>query len=317
MEDQSLAHSHGAAVPSEVVTEMLRTRWSDVYRISPDGQKYISPQYLIGTPVQKITEDSDYWMPRWLSLESYLAQEDSEEKRKRDSKEQLRLDPYNKNFAKKHKLHMDNVSKQRKIREIFGHDSPYHPNQLVSKHHLPTDGLCEQELMYKLACKVSDLRVLHDKGELAMDPWDFLRWRIAKKIQSRFIMSAQSGRDIIKRIIFSICEDSSSKSASKHYEDPKLRAAIIRSAGYQGRLASFRKAGDRNRVSKVKTNTNTAGIGRITQRRSKLDPIPSALSRESALSRSDKRQKRLSQPSTYGGVNAYRAQQQQRGNSKL
>ncbi|KAF4501156.1 acyl- thioesterase ii [Fusarium agapanthi] len=315
MGDQSLAHSHGTAVPTEVVTEMLHTPWSDVHRISPDGQKYISPQCLIGTPVQKITEDSDYWMPRWLSLETYLAQEDSEEKKKRDSKEHLRLDPHNKDLAKKHKLHMDNVSKQRKIREIFGHESPYHPNQLVSKHHLPTDGLCEQELMYKLACKVSDLRVLYDKGELAMDPWDFLRWRVSKKIQSMCTMSAQSGKDIIKRIIFSICEDSSSKSASKIYEDPKLRAAIIRSAGYQGRLASFRKPGDKNRITKA--NTNTVGLGRITHRRSKVDPIPSALSREPALSRSDKRQKRLSQPSTYGGVNAYRAQQQQRDNSKL
>ncbi|KAF5236368.1 hypothetical protein FANTH_11320 [Fusarium anthophilum] len=315
MGDQSLAYSHGTAVPSEVVTEMLHTPWSDVYRISPDGQKYISPHCLIGTPVQKTTEDSDYWMPRWLSLETYLAQEESEEKKKRDSKEQLRLDPHNKDLAKKHKLHMDNVSKQRKIREIFGHESPYHPNQLVSKHHLPTDGLCEQELMYKLACKVSDLRVLHDKGELAMDPWDFLRWRVSKKIQSMCTMSAQSGKDIIKRIIFSICEDSSSKSASKIYEDPKLRAAIIRSAGYQGRLASFHKPGDKNRITKAKTNT--ACLGRIAHRRSKADPIPSTLSREPALSRSDKRQKRLSQPSTYGGVNAYRAQQQQRGNSKL
>ncbi|KAI1032979.1 hypothetical protein LB504_006610 [Fusarium proliferatum] len=315
MGDQSLAQIHGTAVPSEVVTEMLHTPWSDVYRISPDGQKYISPQCLLGTPVPKITEDSDYWMPRWRSLESYLAQEDSEEKRKRDSKERLRLDPHNKDLAKTHKLHMDNVSKQRKIREIFGHDSPYHPNQLVSKHHLPTNGLCEQELMYKLACKVSDLRVLHHKGELAMDPWDFLRWRIAKKIQSNFTMSAPSGRDIIKRIIFSICEDSSSKSASKDYEDPKLRAAIIRSAGYQGRLASFCKPGDKNRITKIKTKAT--GIGRTTQRRSKADPVPSARNREPALSRSDKRQTRSAQPSTYGGVNAYRAQQRQRDSAKL
>ncbi|EGU87549.1 hypothetical protein FOQG_09367 [Fusarium oxysporum f. sp. raphani 54005] len=316
MGDQSLAYSHETAVSYEAVTEMLRTPWSDVYRISPDGQKYISPQCLNGTLVQKITEDSDYWVPRWFSLEAYLAQEDSEEKKKRESKEQYRINPHNKDLAKKHKLHMDNVSKQRKIREIFGHDSPYHPNQLVSKHHLPAEGLCEQELMYKLACKVSDLRVLHDKGELAMDPWDFLRWRIAKKMQSMFTMSAQSGRDVIKRIVFSICEDSGSKGASKIYEDPTLRAAIIRSAGYQGRLASFRKPGDKSRITKTKTNT--AGMGSIIQRRSKVDPIPSALIRQSALSRSDKRQKRSTQPSTYGGVNAYRAQQQQqRDNARL
>ncbi|KAH7244092.1 uncharacterized protein BKA55DRAFT_573098 [Fusarium redolens] len=271
MGDRSLANGHEAAVSSEAVTEMLSKPWGDVYHISPDGEKYISPRCLIGTPVQKITETDDYWMPGWSSLEAYLAKESSEEEKKRESKERCRLDPHNKDLAKQHKLHMDNVSKHRKIREIFGHDSLYHPNQLVSKHHLPTEGLCEQELMYKLACKVSDLRVLQHKGELAMDPWDFLRWRIAKKMQSMFTMSAQSGRDVIKRIVFSICEDSGSKSSSKIYEDPTLRAAIIRSAGYQGRLASFRKPGDKYRITK----TSTSGKGRISQLRSKPDPIPS------------------------------------------
>jgi hypothetical protein len=314
MGDRSLANGHEAAVSSEAVTEMLSKPWGDVYHISPDGEKYISPRCLIGTPVQKITETDDYWMPGWSSLEAYLAKESSEEEKKRESKERCRLDPHNKDLAKQHKLHMDNVSKHRKIREIFGHDSLYHPNQLVSKHHLPTEGLCEQELMYKLACKVSDLRVLQHKGELSMDPWDFLRWRIAKKMQSMFTMSAQSGRDVIKRIVFSICEDSGSKSSSKIYEDPTLRAAIIRSAGYQGRLASFRKPGDKHRITK----TSTSGKGRISQLRSKPDPIPSTLTRQSAISRSDKRQKSSAQPSTYGGVNAYRAQQQQqKENPKL
>ncbi|KAF9776038.1 hypothetical protein IL306_005815 [Fusarium sp. DS 682] len=306
MADHNPAYSHGPTVSSEAVTEMLHKPWSDVYHASPDGEKYTSPQCLNGTPVRKITETGEYWMPRWYSLESFLAQESSEEDKKRESKERHRLDPDNKALAKIHKLHMDNVSKHRKIREMFGPNSTYHPNQLVSKHHLPIEGLCEKELMYKLACKVSDLRVLRLKGELVMDPWDFLRWRIAKKMQSMFTISAQSGRDVIKRIVHSICDDSGPNGSSRTYEDPLLRAAIIRSAGYQGRLASFHKPGDKGRKGKA----GTAGMGRIIQRRPKVEPLATTHTPQANTSRVEKRVKRSTQPSTYGGVNAYRAKQQ-------
>ncbi|KAF4332737.1 acyl thioesterase ii [Fusarium beomiforme] len=304
MAAHNLTHTHGTTVSSEAVTEMLLTSWNEVYRASPDGEKYTSPQCLNGTPVSKITETGEYWMSRWYSLESFLAQESSEEEKKRETKERCLLDPGNKALAKAHKFHMDNVSKHRKIREMFGPDSTYHPNQLVSKHHLPTEGMCEKELMYKLACKVSDLRVLRLKGELAMDPWDFLRWRVAKKMQSMFTMSAQSGRDIIKRIVHSICDASGPNSSSRQYEDPLLRAAIIRSAGYQGRLASFHKPVDKDRKGK----TTLSGMRHIGQGRPQIEPVSTTRQPQVNTSRVEKRVKRSSQPSTYGGVSAYRAQ---------
>ncbi|KAF4450337.1 acyl- thioesterase ii [Fusarium austroafricanum] len=307
MADRNLGQAQADLVTPEAVIQMLRHPWPLVYKFSPDGEKYISPQCLNGTPATKITETGEYWKPGWFSLDSYLAQEQAEEDKKKESKEKLRLDRNNKTLAAEYKLHMDNVSKHRKIREIFGPGSPYHPNQIVSKHHLPERGLCQQELMYKLGCKISDLKVLQDKKELAMDPFDFLRWRVTRKMQSMFDKSAQSGRDVIKRIINSICDDSGPNGSTRNYEDPLLRAAIIRSARYQNRSASFNLPGEQGKKS-TKSKSITAGKGSIGQTRSRDEPISSALARQTTSSRIEKRP-RPAPTSTYQGVNAWRAQQ--------
>ncbi|KAF4991035.1 hypothetical protein FGRMN_8060 [Fusarium graminum] len=289
-------------VAPDKFNRMLRRSWETVYRLSPGGETYTSPQCLNGTPVQKITEKCDYWQFGWNSLDVYLAQEKGEEESKEKAYRRHKL---NSNQGNWHilKTHTDNISKHRRIRDIFGPDSVYHPNQLVSKHHLPYDGLCQKELMYRMACKIADLRILRDKGELAMDPWDFFRWRISLKLQSCLDFSAQSGRDFVKTLVYKLCEDSGPYIASKKYEDPLLRQAIIRSAGYQNRAASFRKIGEQ------KKSERKTVIDSKVRPRTKVKPLSSLSNLEKAIARIEKRQKKGLQPPIYQGVNAYRTQQ--------
>ncbi|KAM0200830.1 hypothetical protein ACHAPQ_005621 [Fusarium lateritium] len=297
MADKSSAQDEHVA--PEAFNRMLRRSWDTVYQTSPDGEVYTSPQCLNGTPVQKITEKDDYWKFGWNSLDAYLAQEKAEEELKAEARQRCTLTTTPKTAKDALKLHTDNVSKHRRIRDIFGPDSLYHPNQLVSKHHLPPEGLCQKELMYRMACKVADLRILHKKGELAMDPWDFFRWRVSLKLQSCVGFVAQSGRDFMRTIVYKLCEDSGPYSTSKKYEDPLLRQAILRSAEYQHREKSFSKTGGPNKIS------NGSKVSRV-----KVEPLSSSSSSSPAMttSRVEKHRKKASQPSTYQGVNAYRAQ---------
>ncbi|KAM0342969.1 hypothetical protein ACHAPU_008999 [Fusarium lateritium] len=288
---------------SDKLNRMLRRSWDTVYQLSPDGKTYIFPQCLNGTPIQKITEKCDYWKFGWNSLDTYLVQEEGEEESKAEAHRRHKLDSSKRN---RHilKTHTDNISKHRRIRDIFGPESVYHPNQLVSMHHLPHDGLCQKELMYRMACKIADLRVLREKGELAMDPWDFFRWRVSLRLQSCLDFSAQSGRDFVKTIVYKLCEESGPYSTSRKYEDPLLRQAIIRSAGYQNRVASFGKVGEQKKSEYKKTYN-----GYRVRPRIKVEPPLLLSNSEKAMARIERRQRKELQPPIYQGVNAYRAQQ--------
>ncbi|KAK7427236.1 hypothetical protein QQZ08_006172 [Neonectria magnoliae] len=210
------------------VNQMLQTPWDKIYAVSKNGKTYIGPSALGGVPVDKIDETGPYWDQSWQSLEEFLAREPIEEELKENYHERLRRLPGDKVLAAKAKFHMDNVSKHRKVREIFGNGSPYHPNQLASKHHLPHGGLCHKEIMYRLACKVSDLRELHNRREL----------RIVRKAQALVGASWESTRDVIKTVIYRICDDSGNEQAQK-YEDRLLRMAVLRSAQYRDKLANY------------------------------------------------------------------------------
>ncbi|KAF4465015.1 acyl- thioesterase ii [Fusarium albosuccineum] len=248
----SSQQNHAAAQPgqsqgdplAQQVEKMLRTPWQEVIAISKDGKKYTAPESLKGTPVEKLTEDGPNWKPTWDSLNGYMALEYEEERLKKESSARLKVNPDSKSALAAHKLHQDNVSKHRRIRDIFGPKTSYHPNQLVSGRHLPDEGLCQKELMYRIACKVNDLRVLHERGKLTMDPWDFFRWRISKKISAVVNSPLASAQDNLRTIIYRICEDGGSNSMTKQYEDPLLRAAILQSAVIQNRLNSFNAKGN-------------------------------------------------------------------------
>lgn len=300
------SQSHSGPVTTEDVNRILQTSPDEVFAFSSDGQTYTSPRCLIGTPVRKITESDDYWKPGWQTIESFFAQEENEKKAKSEADERRLRNPLDKRAAKDFKIHSDNVYKHKKIREIFGPETSYHPNQLVSKHHLPADGLCHMDIMYKLACKVSDLKYLQDRGELAMDPWDFIRWRVALKLQPKLLFAAQSGREYVRAITSQMFESPGTASSPRPYQDPLLRAAIIRSAGYQGRLNSYGKPSDKRKVVN-NPSTNTSSI--------RARPQSTLTHRPANPSRVEKRQKGSSQPSVYRGVNAFRAQQQARQNS--
>ncbi|KAH6892393.1 hypothetical protein B0T10DRAFT_594106 [Thelonectria olida] len=285
---------------------MLQTPYEKVYSIDEPSASYTGPKELVGVPVAKLNETDGYWSPRWLSLDDFLAREAEEERLKTESARRQKLEPENQLVAKIHKRHQDNCSKHRKIREIFGPTTNYHPNQLVNKGNLPAQGLCDMETMYKLACKITDLVVLQSRGELAMDPWDFLRWRIIKK-----------AREIEQPMPYfglkSICDDSGLESAEK-YEDRLLRVAILRSAKYQGRLNAYA-------ARKVTKPTSPTEEG-ISSRNFGARPLPvsahasvdwAARELEKAEERKLKRRARIqSQPSTYQGVNAYRLELQQK-----
>jgi hypothetical protein len=124
--------------------------------------------------------------------------------------------------------------------------------------------------------------------------------------------AAQSGRDYIRTIAYKLCEDSGLHSSSKKYEDSLLRKAILRSADYQHRASSFGKPGGPKKIG------NGSKVSRA-----KVEPLSSSSSIPAMVAaRVEKRQKKASQPSTYQGVNAYRAQQADKqlsrnGDSKL
>ncbi|KAF7552724.1 hypothetical protein G7Z17_g4111 [Cylindrodendrum hubeiense] len=304
------------------IDHILQIPWDQVYSISHNGT-YKTPVALRGTPINKIDENGPYWEQSWASLDKYLEREHAEEVLKNEFHERLLRSPNDGYLAKQHKRHQDNVSKQKKIREIFGRDSPYHPNQLVSKHHLPSGGLCHQELMYKLACKISDLRFLHKKGDITMDPWDFLRWRIARKAQSLVGSTWQSTRDVIKTVATRICDDSHEGQAADKYKDRVLRMAVLRSAQQQHQINRY-KSKDTAKPAGIQKTTRQVPQSTINPRpRPRPRPVGSSLPANRSLNSSttsstaatreqQQRRERLARPSEYQGVNAFRAQQRSR-----
>lgn len=284
MEKSSIMKQDNATDPNEINEEqdlqsILQTPSGDVFHIIHDKQTYILPASLKGVPVARITETSEYWDPSWASLDAYLAREKEEENLKAESSVRRLTEPSEFN-EKEYKRHSDNVSKQRKIREIFSNDR--HPNQLVSKHHMPEGGLCEQELMYKVACKISDLYVLHQKGQLAMDPWDFIRWRIALKLES-LLHPLESGRHLIKRVILNLADDNGNGASSK-YQDHVFRRIILYSAGLQGN--KLRYGSKKSTKSKPKSRKVIGGRGSSIRRpeaRSASNPPSSSLSSSRGL----------------------------------
>lgn len=72
---------------------------------------------------------------------------------------------------------------------------------------MPAQGLCQKEIMYLLACKISDLEILYKKGQLRMNGWDCLRWRIIKKASAPLIFPGESARGNIRSIIQNIASE--------------------------------------------------------------------------------------------------------------
>ena len=308
---------------SPEMRELLLTRYEDVYELSEDGHTYVRPASLFGVPVTKITEGDTYWKSNWLSLDSYLAKEQEEEEAKDRSRIQKELNPNNKGLCDDAKRHQDNVSKHRKIREMFG-ETNIHPNQLIAKRYLPDEGLCEQEVMYTLGCKLSDFHVLHTKGYLTMEPWDFVRWRVGRLFLQRRPFLSGNHRTSLRTTIFNI--------GAQNSEDPLFRQAVRRSAALQNRSGSY---GSKSKARSYLVNgednsgSNIAAQSSLQSRLSRPGRLRGARTmaltaeereqrerrdRESRLERrAERERKRPPRPSTgYTGVNNFKKAQQNR-----
>ncbi|KAI5460896.1 hypothetical protein BGZ63DRAFT_324259, partial [Mariannaea sp. PMI_226] len=305
------------------VEKMLRTPYGQVYQLSRDQLTYMKPRDLDGTPIARLRESDPYWESGWASLDRFLDREAEEERLKREYRaEQLRK-PDDKAVAKACRRHRDNVSKHRKIREIFGHNTPYHPNQLVAKENLPLGGLVEMDVMYKMACKITDLRALQAHGKLAMDPWDFLRWRVIKKARESCVFPWEKLGDVIKSIVLRIGDDSGLDGAER-FEDSLFRKAILEAAKIQCTLNRY----GAKKVHKPSPSFSESLVPRVGPV-SPLPPPPPTFNRTSGpadpepareqnersqreTTRSERRQAEANRTPIYQGVNAYRAQMEQR-----
>ncbi|KAL6859531.1 hypothetical protein J3F83DRAFT_749283 [Trichoderma novae-zelandiae] len=220
------------------------------------------------------------------------------------------------------KRYRDNSSKYKKIKEVFGEQSRYHPNQILGKDYLPPGGFCQKEPMYRLACKISDLKHLHRKGALAMDPFDFIRWRILKKAASFMLSPGDNPKNSIRTIVYKLCDDSGDIQ-SRAYQDSVMRQAVLLSAAQRNHLGNY---GPRGRQRKFwLTDQRDLPYGAVVSpQKSRLteedvvdhrseSPVPLAgRAQHHVTARARPRVTAAARTPIYSGVNAFRAQQQQR-----
>ncbi|PHH61602.1 hypothetical protein CDD81_8117 [Ophiocordyceps australis] len=296
---------------------VLQTPFQNVFTLSSDSSYYTNPPSLRGVPVDKIAEDSPYWEQSWASLDDFLTNEQPEQERK-DRFDRLRkLHPEDKTYRKKFKLHTDNMSKHRKIREIFGSHSSCHPNQLVSKKHLPPEGLCQMETMYHLACKISELHALHIRHELHMEPWDFIRWQIGEQLEKRLIVG-QRGDAIVRTVITRLWE--STAKGNNPYGDTMMRQLAIRGATLQGKGGNYGSKQERTQeaarvlkhwgIDSRASHRVSSHFPPTRQRRSMAADIEQR--RREALQQRRAARRAAQPPSIYQGVNAFRMEQSRR-----
>lgn len=267
---------------------------------------YTAPDSLRGVPIERIKETGAYWERTWDSLDAFIAHEDEERSLKEQYQARRDAEPNNVTIQKRAKFHQDNMSKHFKIREIFGDHSPYHPNQLVAKRHLPVEGLCQKELMYRVACKISDLKILNEKGSLAMDAWDFIRWRIGLKIAERINHLGENGKRFVRTIIYKLC-DEDKQATSGGYEDSIMRQAVLISARYQNRISSFKTKGTAEPGGSQPPFTGKHRVRRSRHRSNNTQHETTVATRQEE--RQERRARLAAQTGSYQGVNAFRAMQ--------
>lgn len=244
--DQSPWEATSAELKMRMMKQLSRTSDS-VFKLSPDGTAYLAPDVLRGVPVKRIDESSPYWQKDWASLDTLLAaheeaiQTKDEYRRRAEAFGILAKDANNE--RKEKKAAGDDCSKYTKIREIFGNGhGKYHPNQLVAKHYLPPGGLCEKDLLYKMACKISNLCDLYKTGKLAMDPYDFYRWAVCRNLDRRILRNLRTPRRLaVKSVIRSLGDDSSTCKSN----DEEFRTMVLYWANLTDQEKRFRNPGSK------------------------------------------------------------------------
>lgn len=193
----------------------------------------------------------------------------------------------------------------------------YHPNQIIGKRCLPPQGLCQMEQMYKLACKITDLQHLRDQGDLIMDPFDFIRWRVIKKAASLLVKPGDTPKSFLRTIVYRLGDDANN-SKSKIYEDSVMRQAALLSARKRNLINSygpkkrFTKSGGRQThlpFRPVIRNVRAWRPRLLSSDANNNSPeVPLAPARHVETQRAQ----RNAAPPIYTGVNDYRARQHQR-----
>ncbi|KAM3495215.1 hypothetical protein MY3957_001446 [Beauveria namnaoensis] len=289
-------------VPERLKTQMMKdlaTKSTSVFVLSPDGKYYQEPMAE----------------PGWLSLDKLLLSEQEAQLSKEKYSAQVKALGIRSSdrLIKLLKTASDDCSKYAKIREIFGHGiGKYHPNQLVAKKYMPADGLCEKELLYKFALKISNLQELYRMKKLTMDPYDFYRWAICKNLKSDLLNALSNYRKLLKGIIRTMGDDG-------RQADQGFRTIVLYWASLTGNERKFGK----NKACRVRklgrpSNPKTGKLASYANHE-KVDVKGRELAHEISTSKERARKRRqladreANRPKIYGGVNAHRAE---RGISK-
>lgn len=138
-----------------------------------------------------------------------------------------------------------------------------------------------------------------------MDPWDFIRWRIGRKIQERLDLPGQSASSFIRSLVYRLCEED--VMGSNLYADPIMREAVLLAARYQNRLGSYK--GHRQQPAK---SSHAPAPGKMAPPARPRSRLQSDAARAAEEVRRARRASLAVRPSTYQGVNAFRAQMQAR-----
>lgn len=165
---------------------------------------------------------------------------------------------------------------------------------------MPAQGLCEKELLYKFALKISNLQELHLKKKLVMDPYEFYRWVICKTLRSDLHNALSNSRNSLLGVIRSMGDDSSQA-------DPVFRTIVLYWASLTGKENKFgkhKKAGSRSKAITPKLSAtpeaSRSGAG--------LGGRDLALGISRLEMRRRKRRDQANPPQVYAGVNAHRAE---------
>ncbi|OAR00321.1 hypothetical protein LLEC1_01015 [Akanthomyces lecanii] len=274
--------------------QQLATTSDSVFVLSADGKTYQEPIAVRGVPEKG-----------WLSLDKLLLAEKVAQEKKHYYRAQapafgIPKTDRNHKFRRQEKVASDDCSKYAKIREIFGQGhGKYHPNQLVAKKYMPAQGLCEKELLYKFALKISNLQQLYQKKKLAMDPYDFYRWVICKKLKSDLQNALSNSRNSLSALIRSLGDDGGQS-------DPVFRAIVLYWASLTGKDNRF---GGHKKPSRLRTQPSKLSMPDRETSHAEVSPGGRDLARRlSRLELRKKRRRKTNQPPVYSGVNAHRAE---------
>ncbi|KAJ2978569.1 hypothetical protein NQ176_g3747 [Zarea fungicola] len=254
---QSLYQATSAELKMQLMKDLARTSDS-VFTLSSDGKTYLAPDALRGVPVKRINEASGYWQEDWTSLKTLLAAQTEAHLKKLEYRQHadalgIRRTDRKNMWRQKEKVASDDCSKYAKIREVFGNGhGKYHPNQIVAKHYLPASGLCEKELLYKMALKISNLCDLHKMNKLAMDPYDFYRWAVCRNLDASLEYKLSSSKATLKSIIRSMGDESGTRRST----DEGFRTLVLYWASLTNNEKKFRKPGSK----RVRSRSSNSGI---------------------------------------------------------